>query len=389
MRPKATGLFVAGGVLIAGVGLASCSANMSRFDYPMFASNEQDAPQTTASLKPVPAEPVHQAAPTDSTVVKTQLSPLPWEPTRMAAATPPPTPRPAPPMIQAPAVPKPATIQVRRGDTLSAVARRHNVSVQEIMAANNMRTTRLRLGQKLKIPGRNAAPRQFAATHRVKSGEYLSSIANRYGVDYKELARHNGLRTNAVLKPGQILKVPAGRPPAAAPVRVAARGATVPLPQAKPTRPAPRVASPKTRTAARPAAVLPQPQPMTGNRFRWPVRGRVISGFGAKPNGKHNDGINVAVPLGASVKAAENGVVAYAGSELEGYGNLILIRHANNWVSAYAHNDEVLVKRGDEVRRGQIIAKAGKTGTVSQPQVHFELRKGSQPVNPLKYLASS
>ncbi|RMF07366.1 MAG: M23 family metallopeptidase, partial [Alphaproteobacteria bacterium] len=124
------------------------------------------------------------------------------------------------------------------------------------------------------------------------------------------------------------------------------------------------------------------------NQFRWPVRGRIISGFGAKPNGKHNDGINVAVPLGTPVKAAENGVVAYAGSELEGYGNLVLIRHANNWVTAYAHNDRILVKRGDEVRRGQIIGKAGKTGSVSQPQLHFELRKGSQPVNPLKYMSN-
>jgi murein DD-endopeptidase MepM/ murein hydrolase activator NlpD len=136
-------------------------------------------------------------------------------------------------------------------------------------------------------------------------------------------------------------------------------------------------------------ASLPQPQPLTGNEFRWPARGRIISGFGARPDGKHNDGINIAVPLGTSVKAVENGVVAYAGSELEGYGNLVLIRHADDWVSAYAHNDEILVKRGDGVRRGQIIAKAGKSGTVSQPQVHFELRKGSQPVDPLDHLAET
>ena len=125
------------------------------------------------------------------------------------------------------------------------------------------------------------------------------------------------------------------------------------------------------------------------DQFRWPVRGRIISGYGAKPDGKHNDGINVAVPLGTSVKSAENGVVAYAGSELQGYGNLVLIRHSNGWVSAYAHNDQIMVKRGDEVRRGQVIAKAGKSGSVSQPQVHFELRKGSQPVDPLKYMAPS
>ena len=132
---------------------------------------------------------------------------------------------------------------------------------------------------------------------------------------------------------------------------------------------------------------LPTPEPMSGNSFRWPVKGRVIAEFGARPDGGHNDGIDVAVPQGTSVKAAENGVVAYAGNELKGYGNLVLIRHANNWVSAYANNEEILVKRGDKVARGQTIAKAGATGSVSQPQVHFELRKGSRPVDPTKYMS--
>jgi murein DD-endopeptidase MepM/ murein hydrolase activator NlpD len=144
---------------------------------------------------------------------------------------------------------------------------------------------------------------------------------------------------------------------------------------------------PKTRVAN--IGQLPAPEPMSGNSFRWPVKGRVIGGFGPKPDGGHNDGINLAVPQGTSVKAAENGVVAYAGNELKGYGNLVLIRHANNWVSAYAHNDEILVKRGDKVRRGEIIAKAGATGSVSSPQVHFELRKGSRPVDPTKYMSDA
>ena len=134
---------------------------------------------------------------------------------------------------------------------------------------------------------------------------------------------------------------------------------------------------------------LPAPEPMSGNSFRWPVQGRIISEFGTKPDGGHNDGINVAVPAGTSVKAAENGVVAYAGDELKGYGNLVLIRHSNNWVSAYAHNEEILVKRGDQVRRGQVIAKAGRTGQVNQPQLHFELRKGSRPVDPTKFMTHS
>ena len=117
--------------------------------------------------------------------------------------------------------------------------------------------------------------------------------------------------------------------------------------------------------------------------FRWPARGRVIAGFSGRGG---NEGINIAVPEGTPVKAAESGTVAYAGSELKGYGNLVLIRHANGYVSAYAHNGELKVKRGDTVKRGQVVASSGQTGNVSSPQLHFELRKGSAPVDPTPYL---
>ena len=120
--------------------------------------------------------------------------------------------------------------------------------------------------------------------------------------------------------------------------------------------------------------------------FRWPVRGKVITSYGAKTNGKSNDGINVAVPEGTPVKAAEDGVVAYSGNELKGYGNLILVRHSNGYVTAYAHASELLVKRGDTIKRGQIIAKSGQSGEVGSPQLHFEIRKGSSPVDPLQFL---
>ncbi len=120
--------------------------------------------------------------------------------------------------------------------------------------------------------------------------------------------------------------------------------------------------------------------------FRWPVRGKVITGYGAKTNGKANDGINLAVPEGTPVKAAEDGVVAYSGNELKGYGNLILVRHSNGYVTAYAHASELLVKRGDTIKRGQVIAKSGQSGEVSSPQLHFEIRKGSSPVDPQQFL---
>jgi murein DD-endopeptidase MepM/ murein hydrolase activator NlpD len=117
--------------------------------------------------------------------------------------------------------------------------------------------------------------------------------------------------------------------------------------------------------------------------FRWPARGRVIAGFGA--NGG-NEGINIAVPEGTPVKAAEAGTVTYAGSEVKGYGNLVLIKHDNGYVSAYAHNGSLNVKRGEQVKRGQVIATSGQTGNVTSPQLHFEIRKGATPVDPLKHL---
>ena len=121
-------------------------------------------------------------------------------------------------------------------------------------------------------------------------------------------------------------------------------------------------------------------------KFRWPVRGKVITSYGAKTNGKSNDGINLAVPEGTPVKAAEDGVVAYSGSELKGYGNLVLVRHPNGFVTAYAHASEILVKRNDPVRRGQVIGKSGQSGTVTTPQLHFEIRKGSSPLDPTRFL---
>ena len=134
-------------------------------------------------------------------------------------------------------------------------------------------------------------------------------------------------------------------------------------------------AAPMTGAEADAAGVAPE--------FRWPARGRIIEAF--KAGG--NDGINIAVPEGTSVRAAESGVVAYAGDELKGYGNLVLIRHPNGFVTAYANNGELDVKRGETVKRGQIIAKSGQTGNVNSPQLHFELRKGSTPVDPTSYLA--
>jgi murein DD-endopeptidase MepM/ murein hydrolase activator NlpD len=243
---------------------------------------------------------------------------------------------------------------VQAGDTPRAIAQKTGVSERALIERNNLDPTRLRIGQTLYLPKGGKAP---VAPRAVAANES------------KPTPDVHVVKTTAIQPPE-----PAEKPHQA------------PKPQAVPAVAGsdeviggqnPQVASTQQ---------LPAPEPMSGNSFRWPVQGRIISEFGTKPDGGHNDGINVAVPLGTSVKAAENGVVAYAGDELKGYGNLVLIRHSNNWVSAYAHNDEILVKRGDQVRRGQVIAKAGRTGQVNQPQLHFELRKGSRPVDPTKYM---
>lgn len=273
-----------------------------------------------------------------------------------------------------------------------------------------------------------ASPRPAAAAqpgarpaghvHVVQGGETLNAIARRYGLRAGDIARHNGLDSPDRVRVGQRLEIPAHAPvrtaslttrasdaaPAPAPRPVAGNNDA---PSLQPLPPAGEAASGKTdrratagedapvRTAALDSgeatvpAALPEPAALSSPRFRWPVRGRIVSEFGKKPNGAQNDGINIAVPEGTSVKASENGVVAYVGNELKGFGNLILIRHADDWVTAYAHNSQVLVKRGDQVTRGQIIAKAGQTGSVNQPQLHFELRKGSRPVNPLQHLADN
>ena len=163
--------------------------------------------------------------------------------------------------------------------------------------------------------------------------------------------------------------------------------APVPTKPAKIAHEEPAATPRKAQSDPTPTASLPPADEKVassgGPEFRWPARGRIIQGF--KSGG--NDGINIAVPEGTSVKAAESGVVAYAGSEIKGFGNLVLIRHPNGFVSAYANNGGISVHRGEQVKRGQTIATSGQSGNVASPQLHFELRKGSTPVDPTRYLA--
>jgi murein DD-endopeptidase MepM/ murein hydrolase activator NlpD len=307
------------------------------------------------------------------------------------------------------------TIIVGTSDTLDTLSRRYNVSPTAILQANGYKGPRtLSPGQQLIIPRQTAvvaapalaAPASKAVAvaptvHVVNRGDTLLSIARRNHVRLSELAKANSLEPSAKLRLGMKLTVPGAKTAVAAPaaqptnVAVAAQPATALAPPA--TRIAAATGGPPqsarlaqaTATVEDTAAATPaKAADATGAlpTFRWPVRGKVITSYGAKTNGKSNDGINLAVPEGTPVKAAEDGVVAYSGNELKGYGNLVLVRHSNGYVTAYAHASELLVKRGDPIKRGQIIAKSGQSGEVGSPQLHFEIRKGSSPVDPLQFL---
>ena len=143
-----------------------------------------------------------------------------------------------------------------------------------------------------------------------------------------------------------------------------------------------RVPTPRLRPGAPPPDSV-----RAGEGFLWPIEGPLLSRFGPKPGGRHNDGINIAAPVGSAVRAARDGVVAYAGNEIGGYGNLVLIRHRDGWMTAYAHNESLLVRKGEAVRRGQVISRSGNSGRVSRPQAHFEIRRHGEPQDPLRLLS--
>jgi murein DD-endopeptidase MepM/ murein hydrolase activator NlpD len=145
--------------------------------------------------------------------------------------------------------------------------------------------------------------------------------------------------------------------------------------------------APGKPAAVAPTTAAPAPSNATSHVFSWPVRGRIIARFGPIPGGEQSNGISVAVPEGTDIRAAEDGLVVYAGGEVKGYGNLVLVRHRDDFVTAYANASQILVGKGDVVRRGQVIAKSGRTGNVAEPQVHFEIRRGTVPVDPAQYLS--
>lgn len=266
------------------------------------------------------------------------------------------------------------TYVVRRGDTVYSIARAHDVPLRSVIDANGLRPPyRIEVGQRLKIPA--------GRFHVVERGETAYSISRLYNVDVTSLTSLNRIPPPYTIKVGQKLQVPGREPartssPSATPSVASATGGPVPL--ARPAGGAPVRTATNATVSKEP---LPSPPAATGS-FMWPVEGKILSTYGPKANGLHNDGINIAAETGTPVRAAQSGVVAYSGNELKGYGNLLLVRHDNGWMTAYAHNSKLLVKRGDTVVRGQTISLAGNTGSVVTPQVHFEVRQGAKAIDP-------
>lgn len=278
-------------------------------------------------------------------------------------------------------------VTVAQGESASVLAARYGVPMEALIKANGLTSaTQVTPGKSLVIPVYNAAARQASAA--APAGAPAAQTLRTPAKTASNTAANAPKTAKAAAEPAKTqagrvadaARKPEQKTADAAKQRAEAE-AKKPAANKEAAKPA-ETAKPKDVAQAAPAEPAAQPA-ADKPEFRWPARGRIIQGFKSGAN----DGIAISVPEGTAVKAAESGVVAYAGNELKGYGNLVLIRHPNGFVSAYAHNGEISVKRGDTVKRGQTIAKSGQTGNVSAPQLHFELRKGSTPVDPTQYLA--
>ena len=308
------------------------------------------------------------------------------------AASPPPTAPPAAPpawelrRVTPKAVEvKAQTYVVAAGDTLSRVVARTGASADAIARANGLTAPyRLIPKQKLAIPA--------GRYHRVGRGESGIAIARAYGVDWSGVASLNHLAEPFILREGDRLLLPSAAQVAGMSMEQRAAAFRIDIDDlvtgAEPAlgsrgKPAtPGMASTKPVPATIPVA---EPNTAFTGRFSWPIVGRILRPYGPLASGARNDGINIAATRGTPVLAAADGVVAYAG-QLAAFGNLVLVRHGGGWLTAYGHADSLLVKRGQAVSRGQAIARAGATGSADAPQVHFEIREGRKPVNPLDWL---
>ena len=297
----------------------------------------------------------------------------------------------------------PDSVIVQKGDTLYSISKKYNLPLRDLIEINHLRPPYiLSLGQTVILP--------TSKFHEVGKGDTLYNISKRYGVDMTSLSRVNHLQFPYTLKIGQKLSLPGSIESyssytpiptnsvklSSTPVKASApfRASSIKSHVSSPARKNSHIS--RSRNLAKSShysahrRTSPQHRIVSKYRkskFSWPLRGQVISHYGSIGKGRHNDGINIKAKLGATVRAADSGRVAYAGNELKGFGNLILIQHNDGWITAYAHNDRLTVRKGQRVKRGERIATAGSTGGVSSPQLHFEIRSGTKALNPISYLS--
>ena len=255
----------------------------------------------------------------------------------------------------------PKSVEVQKGDTLYSLSQKYKVSLRGIIEENNLSAPySLNVGQILHFPVKK--------TYVVAKGDTLYSIAKKHDVNVISLSRANNLSAPYSLNVGQVLDVSGS---------VTSEKATV-----KSIKKNTKYASKNiNKTSSRKKVST-----YRKSKFMWPVNGTVVSNFGSVGKGLRNDGINIKAAVGTNIKAADKGIVAYAGNELKGFGNLVLIKHSDGYITAYAHADKIYVKKGQKVIRGEKIATVGNTGSVKTPQLHFEVRAGKKAVNPKSYL---
>ena len=269
-------------------------------------------------------------------------------------------------------------ITVKRGQSLGGIAHAYHVPERALIAANNLKPPyELRAGARLVIPDGNAPPPRLATnaappeTIVTMPATAMPPSATPHPVPAPPPAAATAMAPQPLTPPSSASRGSPDVVPLDAPPKQLASGTQ---------QPAPATVAP---AAPGPATVS---EPAPSGRFPWPVSGRILASYGQGTAGE-NEGINIAAPRGTAVRAIEGGTVAYAGTEVKGYGNLLLVKHPDGWISAYAHLDDLLVKKGDPVSAGEVIARVGNTGGVSEPQLHFELRRGRKPVDPRAFLA--
>ena len=298
--------------------------------------------------------------------------------------------------------PKVDFVVIKKGDTIYSIAKNNNVPLKDLIIRNNLKPPyTLSIGQKIYIPN--------TAFHIVQKEDTVYSISRKYNVNLNSLVKLNNLKDPFTIITGQKIILPAPNVDVKLTQKEKAlTQTTTPKPVEQTTKPTTPQTQAQTEiktpvamekeiqvsvstqkqeeTKQKVNKIIVRPAPLTSQKFMWPVKGKVISEFGVKNNGKRNDGINISAPIGTKVSSVENGIVAYSGNELKGLGNLVIIKHDKDYMTIYAHNDELKVKKGDIVKRGDTIATVGKTGRVTTPQLHFEVRQKTKSINPTTIL---